>query len=280
MTTNVNNNIIFSKTSNPHKINKTKRNKNKNRTYHFIYLNNLNHILRYSKTENAYIIFPLSIEDVLYLSDHKNRQILYQNQIRFLLSDHDIISILNNKSNFVDYMINHGYIDYIPKKYDCIQFPCILKRNISFYGVDSMIVKKQSDLKKYMTPQYIKDNYLIQEPIYGIYEYATHILAKDGIIILHCTYRFTQNNNLYIRGTAHKDHQKEKIDHDQNIYNVFSNIIYTLNYTGICCIDYKIENNSVRIFEINPRIGMSLIKGNHLGEFIDKYIELGLTLLI
>ncbi len=263
-------NILFSRTTNAIYINKNKG----NRQHHYTFMTIIDHVIRTVKLENIDIIFPLKMEDVICLAE--NRQILNDNNIKILLSDIETINMLNHKTNFYDFMIENNFSQYIPKKYDLIQYPCILKKNVSFYGLGSKIVWTESDLPHHKNLDIIKQEYAMVEPIYGEYEYATHVLAKDGEIILHCTYRFSQfnNKNIYIRGSGSKDQSKEVININDDIISTFRKVIKTLNYNGMCCFDYKIVDDIPKIFEINPRIGMSLMKGENVCKFIDKYTEL------
>ena len=45
---------------------------------------------------------------------------------------------------------------------------------------------------------------------------------------------------------------------DNKHISVFSRVLAALDFTGTCCIDYKIENELPKLLEINPRYGASL----------------------
>jgi predicted ATP-grasp superfamily ATP-dependent carboligase len=54
-------------------------------------------------------------------------------------------------------------------------------------------------------------------------------------------------------------------------YNTFENIFNHLQYTGFASSDFIIKDNKIIIFEINPRLGGSLV---HNKLFINKFINI------
>ena len=47
-----------------------------------------------------------------------------------------------------------------------------------------------------------------------------------------------------------------------------------LAYTGVTCVDFKICDGKLKIFEINPRFGGTVVKNNMIEPMIDKLCEI------
>lgn len=238
--------------------------------YKFIKYKDIKLFFQFCKNNKIKILFPFTVRDELFINEHKT--ILRQKKYRFLVPSSKNIKILNNKSEFVKFMIKNGLSEYIPTRYNSIRYPCILKKNKSVYGKDSYVINSKDDIPKNID---LKE-YLIQEPIQGKCEYSTDLLAKNGKIIKWSATKYCYDNNLYIMGhklispTIH-------VDITQPVYDAFVSIIKTLNYDGFCNVDYKIvESGYPKIFEINPRCGGSLkdISMNQFNEFVTEYVEL------
>jgi len=225
----------------------------------------------YCKRKNIKYLFPLATGDSYFLNENANY--LRGKGYRFLISPTTTIKMLSNKSNFAEFMINNDLNKYIPQKYDSIQYPCILKKNRSIFGQDSFVINSKNDIPPGLTAKSIKKNYIIQEPIYGLCEYTTDILAKNGKIYMHTTLKYCYKNQIYIMGsnlisTGHLE------DISEQVYNVFATIIRKVNYSGFCNIDYKLtDDGTPKIFEINPRCGGSL-KNISRKKYLYKYFEL------
>ncbi len=174
-------------------------------------------------------------------------------------NDSTSISILNNKSIFAEFMMNNFpsfiprccYYNYSNKTYKSdMAKKMILKPNISDSGIGIKIINSFEHLQNSVISEYLDHT-----------EYITgHFLTKNGVI-LHKTYFVAQNNqiNFVKKGkiTNYKIFEKLAIDD-----SIFNKIFEKLNFSGISCSDFIIKNNSIIIFEINPRIGGSLVHDN------------------
>lgn len=49
---------------------------------------------------------------------------------------------------------------------------------------------------------------------------------------------------------------------------IWEAMLRQINYDGICCVNYKVEEGLPKVLEINPRVGGSLCE--YLFAFIDK----------
>lgn len=227
---------------------------------------NIDDIIEKCKTDGLKTIFNSSIRtnEILF----NNLQKLKQNDIGALVTDSQMINICNHKTHFVDFMIENGFKRYVPEKYDKMQYPCILKKNVSLWGAGCHILESKYDI-----PANIEiDDYLCQELILGKVEYTTHILAHNGKSIKCQTYQFTFNEDHHVKGFSNTPANKKII---QYYHPIFERILTKLNYNGFCCFNFKLRGYSPKIFELNPRIGTSLsFNRTEFDKFVDKYINL------
>lgn len=232
-----------------------------------IKLQNIDIVINKCKRKSINIIFSFSDEHADFLNNNYSK--LKNHNIKFCVPSKDILNCFRDKIKFYNYMKENEFNDYIPKTYDNIIFPCILKLNVSNYGKSTYIINNKMDI-----PNNIDLNkYLICEIIKGDIEYATHIFAINGNIIIDLTIEHKFDESIFVFGSKKYPKLSNKIKTNTYVLTVFKKLIKKCNYNGIMCIDYKIINNIPKIFEINPRVGASLIRTNNINLFIDKYIE-------
>lgn len=65
--------------------------------------------------------------------------------------------------------------------------------------------------------------------------------------------------NKKVRGFVTETNKMSKIDINKEYINVFEKFLIPCKYSGICNIDFIIVNDNIKIFEINPRLGGSLM---------------------
>lgn len=133
-------------------------------------------------------------------------------------------------------------------------FPIVLKKSIDTWGQNSHIIKNAQ--QEQQLSKLIDDpDYFSQRCIEGHNEYATHILFIDNQLVCSLNIRNYFTGKSYIKG---KDRPAWKdITHRQDL-ELFTEILKTIGYNGLCCINYKVVNEQPVIFEINPRFGGSL----------------------
>lgn len=209
--------------------------------------------------KKGFKILPLSISDMVRF--HNDRDCVFQNNTTH-------IEILNNKSQFVKYMMNYfpQYISFV-HYYHCdkikeeyfapvipnIQERYIIRPNSRFGGLgisilDNVIAKK---------------NHVIQNYIEHSTEYVIHFLAIDGIIQKHVVFYTTHNNSNHIKRGPIIAY--DILDPFPSKYlDIFQNICLKLKFSGFANSDFTIVDNQMIIFEINPRLGGSLVRNKPL----------------
>ena len=100
------------------------------------------------------------------------------------------------------------------------------------------------------------DDYFKQEYTPGRVEYATHILALDGIVRYRSTIEAVFGEEFYVCGKFTAPVSVRRVP--TVVAETLSRIIAALEYTGTCSVNYKVEDGVPKLFEINPRPGSSL----------------------
>lgn len=168
-----------------------------------------------------------------------------------------------NKHNFSRHMKQLGLQHFIPKDFvsiDTATFPCIIKKPDSLGGNGTYICYSRND--------YVADpSSQIQEYIRHCNEYSAHGFLLKGQLKWVVYYKIQHDDVDYIQCGKMIGYEKVM---DINYKDVIEKIM--CGFTGFMCMDFKIlSNGSLKIFEINPRLGGSLVCGNdfrHLLEFL------------
>ena len=94
-------------------------------------------------------------------------------------------------------------------------------------------------------------------------------LVHNGIIIHEIYYKSRESQNYHISHGKKMRYTSVKLD-----IPIFCKIFQLLKYTGFACIDFKIIDDNIKIFEINPRLGGTLVHNkNDLRITIEKTVE-------
>lgn len=227
-----------------------------------------NKILNYLNNNDK--IIQISYKDPVLFKNNKN--LLFKNNQKNL-------RIMENKSQFAKYMMNK-FEKFIPQTYyyhddtisskiyyksneKNINCTLIIKPNYSYGGKGIQIL----DNKKLRTPK----NHVVSEYIYHNITIVGHFLIMNGKIIMKTYYHCHCDNSNYIkkgRIQNYKSFDEPKDFNDEIFYTIFDD----LHYSGFACIDFTLNNeNSPILFEINPRMGGSLIYNEYdLNRFLKK----------
>lgn len=208
-----------------------------------------------------YLIFPLS-EDA---SNHFNQKYSYLNYKKAIVPSDEAIEICKDKKIFTEFLIKHGFENYTIKPPNPLQYPYILKKRIDDNGTNTVIIYDTTTEDEHRN-ELNSDDFFIQEYIEGRSEYAMHIIVFRSEVIFYKTMKYTFNQKEFVKGKRFKQYLQEVVDHS-HLLDKFKNILNTMKYDGVCCIDYKLQNGCIKIFEINARMGASL------SEYIDEALH-------
>lgn len=189
-----------------------------------------------------------------------------------LVVSQDVENLCHDKFAFNRAAIRLGFANNIPKMIAPDQvcdadFPLILKHRHDTWGQRSRIVR---DRKDSVFATGTEPDCFLQRYIPGSEEYATHFLLKDGQILFHATYRYRWAHAPYVQGRHYRPPPAERQAMTPAL-DTFRRLLDAIGYrNGTCCIDYRLDNGSPMIFEINPRFGCSLL--HRLGDYLHAYV--------
>ncbi len=138
-------------------------------------------------------------------------------------------------------------------------FPYIVKRIHDENGHNSFIIKGLEE--EAAASEFLNNaEYFRQACVTGRDEFAAHILMVDGVVKYHMTVHHRMADDIYVKGgglgTA-KPVESRCMDKSPHV-DLFANILRKFSYNGLCCIDYKVDGETPKILEINPRLGYTV----------------------
>ncbi len=217
-------------------------------------------------------IIPLDLKD----------RYLYNNDERAIFKmDIANVELLNNKCEFAKFMMEYfpdnipttisiwtNTIDYINPNYILGENRKMIKKTaIGFGGANVTIIQK---LEKR------ENNFVISDYINHTEYYSGHFLIYKGDILKQIFFRgYNKNNpNLIRKGPITVYDILTKDNMVENV-NVFGEIFKKINYSGFACPEFTIVDGKIKIFEINPRPGGSLLSNkHHCDDFFQKIIDM------
>ena len=185
-----------------------------------------------------------------------------------LVPDPEALAILADKARFARYAAELGASRLLPRSIDLAHpsFPAILKRtNLNSGNGVAFITDRQQLDETRATAPWAGEAVLLQEAIGSRTEYVTHVVCVRGRIVWHCSYGYPLATRRDIRGpvealTTIKGHRARRAD-----LKAFERLLLPLGFNGPANIDYRRRpDGSLAIFEINPRLGGSLMRPEHI----------------
>lgn len=194
------------------------------------------------------LVVPLSMADVEFVSQNRDE---FQNYL-LPVTDQQSIDMLNNKQRFSEWLLNSKYKKHaIQEKRD---LPFFLKPITGAWGEDchAVLDKDDFDRHKHLIQS---DDFICQELVFGDTEYATHFLLKNGKVLNQLCIEYRFDSDTPVKGTGNIT---SKVIAEDKFLSDWKPMLLDMNYSGICCLNYKIHNGVPKIMEINPRFGGSL----------------------
>ena len=182
--------------------------------------------------------------------------------------DYQLVETFDDKARFVRFMQDHGLEDMVPEVYVVgsrhgveeaapITYPCIVKLGVTFGGVGSTVhmdARAPVNLAKFKPGE----SFLIQRFVPGGIEYGGHFYIESGDIKRHVYYEGSRDPGIHVqRGRMAQNAYKKRDTIPE--HDAFVDLFARIDYTGFACADFKVEDGVPKIFEINPRLGGTLI---------------------
>ena len=188
-------------------------------------------------------------------------------------------SEIENKFKFYSWMTQNGLSKYLPPSKLLSDYPYVLKNGNGCGGKYVHIIRDAADLDA-IDLSFSSQQYLCQQYIHGD-EYAHHFIAVDGVCQIQRTFKHMYDQQikpdvLYIRSKDLYNKYTLNIQLAEHYQHILTSIIRKLSFTGWGCIDLKIIDDKTYVFEINSRIGGSLIyyydQVKDYDDFVSAYI--------
>lgn len=225
------------------------------------------------------IDFPLSLFKTVFIPLFERDAIPIPKNFYSLFPEFNNLNILSNKKDFYLHMKHLGFAHLCPGHYEIkssAKFPSVLKR-VDLRGSDGIqVVTSNEHLSHLMeSSTWRGHSVILQEFIKGKKDFVSHFICKDGKILWHTSFEYGVSDQNPIRSLTNMEYLRSYIP-SANILLQLEACLTALNYSGPCNIDYKLtEEEELKIFEINPRLGGSLLLPecqNYLKEAIESLI--------
>lgn len=197
------------------------------------------------------VVVPLSLNAL-----QEARRCSPQKKNALPLPSAESVRLCDDKYEFNDALIQAGFGRYIPKMGlgMALQPPYILKKRIGWWGTGCYIIRDRADEQAHL--ERINDpEYFCQDIITGPVEFATHILFVGGRIVKALNIKYESASDTPIKG---QDAFLYRVIHRCPYLKLFTRILRTIKFEGLCCVNYKVAKGQPFLLEINPRFGGSL----------------------
>jgi hypothetical protein len=184
-----------------------------------------------------------------------------------LVPDSEALAILADKAQFARYAAELGAAHLLPRSIDLEHptFPAMLKRTNLHSGMGVALVASQQELdEKRAAAPWVGEVVLLQEAVPSHREFVTHVVCVRGRIVWHCTFAYPLASRNEVRGPVENLTIEQSSAHPADI-QAFEQLLLPLGFNGPANIDYRRRpDGSLAIFEINPRLGGSLMRPDHV----------------
>ena len=173
------------------------------------------------------------------------------------------LDILADKSLYHADIRKRGFSEFLPHLYGSVlqaDFPCLLKRTDMNGGTGIALVRTPDEaFALQRSPPWDGHHILLEEFIPGNKEFVMHAVCQDGRLLWHHTFQYLMQDEDPIRRPSSKFKFRSVRIQPETLQAV-TRIVASLGYSGPLNIDFKLHKSRTIIFEINPRLGGSLMR--------------------
>ena len=184
-----------------------------------------------------------------------------------LVPSKKLVELASHKDKFYNFLTDQGFKEYFSQPLDVPDFSTsfIVKRLQGEGGLGIFLVWDEKRYEEVLQqPSLQGQPYILEEYIEGDNEYVFYVVCKGGEILWHASLMGQPPTDSHVQKGSFTNASEITISSD--IYDVFKDIFKALNYDGPANFNYKLKDNKPIIFEMNPRIGGTLMdpKFKHL----------------
>jgi len=173
------------------------------------------------------------------------------------------LATLGDKAKFAAYMAANGFGDYCPRTYldrhEAV-FPCVLKRLDLSASLGVAIAQSAKHLGELLQTRAFEGHpYILQALVQGNVEHATYCVCKDGRVSWSRSFATDMGSPAAIKREDNAV-RRQAVDTPDAVLRQLETVLRPLAFSGPCNVDYKLtDDGRVQIFEINPRLGGTLM---------------------
>jgi len=174
---------------------------------------------------------------------------------RAVLPTDELVALCDDKLALNLWLIDHGFGDTVPALLGTrpTDYPYIRKTRRGDFGLGCAMIRGPGEDDGSDHPDVFR-----QRAVAGADEYVLHLLRIGGTIRFQVAYRYDMGQPLGVRGAVDRPASITPADPGPALATC-TEILAALGYEGTCCFNYKWEEGRLRILELNPRFGGSLV---------------------
>lgn len=140
------------------------------------------------------------------------------------------------------------------------QFPCVIKRTNLNGGAGIEIAASVAHAKELLsTERFPSGPVICQELVKNEREHVAHCICREGRVVWIRVYAYALGEQPAINRAGLGRPESSEITQEQLAQ--IEAFLIPLKYNGPCAVDYTLDDNgSILVFEINPRLGGSLMR--------------------
>ena len=182
--------------------------------------------------------------------------------LRFGVAPRAAIRLLGDKAAFAGFAAER-FPNCVPAVWadpDAVCYPCMVKPAQSLGSEGIMVATGRDELFNALEQKWLAgERVLMQAQVAGTRERTLHAMCAAGQILWFQT--FDKPNCLTPQLLTEADQEDIHLcSPDPGALDVLRRVVAELRYAGPLCMDYRMDGDALRIFEINPRFGGTLMK--------------------
>jgi len=183
------------------------------------------------------------------------------------------LATLRDKGAFAAYACTHGLGHLTPPVYptlDAAIFPCVLKRTDLNGGQGVEVADSRPHAEQLLSAEpFVGHSCIFQAFVSVSAEYVAHCVCRDGRLLWHRVYAYERADRAVIR-RPHPVWHTHPASVSGSLLQSLESFLAPLEYSGPCNIDFAIDDGGrAVVFEINPRLGGSLMRPENLADLRD-----------
>jgi hypothetical protein len=199
---------------------------------------------------NNDLVVPLDVGTIIQLNNDR----LQLREDLIPLPSKQSVLLLDDKLHFNAYMSKAGFAEFIPAQHGR-NLPLVVKKKFGAFS-DGVFVCNNDKQLALCEPLLNTSDYFAQALVPGRVEFATHLIIRKQKIRAHLNVKYLFQTETPIKGKDKSIQYPAQTKH----LGLFEKMLNEVEFSGICCVNYKEVNGKPQILEINPRFGGSLCR--------------------